>query len=116
MAPTKRRKMSATPEPTSGNTTKVVRTRRSPSARGRLHDAPEADLDAEPEVLLCPITRTMFRDPVMVVDSGHTYERSAILSHFERNGAKDPLTRCALSSTKVMTIWAMRNVVQDWLG
>ena len=78
-------------------------------------DADLADLDAEPEVLLCPITRVMFRDPVMVVDSGHTYERSAILSHFERNGAKDPLTRRALSSTKVMTIWAMRNVVQAWL-
>ena len=74
--------------------------------------AAESDLDVEePEELLCPITRTMFRDPVIVVESGHTYERSAILSHFERNGAKDPLTRCALSSTKVMTIWAMRNVV-----
>ena len=34
---------------------------------------------------------------------------------FERNGAKDPLTRRALSSTKVMTNWAMRNVVQAWL-
>ena len=64
---------------------------------------------------MCPITRTMFRDPVMAVVSGHTYERSAILSHFERNGAKDPLTNCALSSAKVMTNWAMRNVVQDWL-
>ena len=51
----------------------------------------------------------------MAVVSGHTYERSAILSHFERNGAKDPLTNCALSSAKVMTNWAMRNVVQDWL-
>ena len=77
--------------------------------------ASDADLDAEPEVLMCPITRTMFRDPVFVVDSGHTNERSAILSHFERNGAKAPLTRRALSSTKVMTIWAMRNVVQAWL-
>ena len=57
----------------------------------------------------------MFRDPVFVFDSGHTYERSAILSHFWRNGAKDPLTRRALSSTKVMTNWAMRNVVQAWL-
>ena len=66
-------------------------------------------------MLKCPITGTMFRDPVVVVDSGHTYERSAILSHFRRNGAKDPLTRRALSSTKVMTNWAMRNVVQDWL-
>ena len=92
-----------------------MQTRRSTSARGDLPDAPDADLDAEPEELMCPITRTVFRDPVFVVDSGHTYERSAILSHFERNGAKDPLTRRALSSTKVMTNWAMRNVVQAWL-
>jgi leucine-rich repeat protein SHOC2 len=92
-----------------------VRTRRSAGARGDLHDAPDADLDAEPELLMCPITRAVFRDPVMVVDSGHTYERSAILSHFERNGAKDPLTRRALSSTKVMTNWALRNLVQDWV-
>ena len=50
---------------------------------------PDADLVVEPDVLVCPITRTMFRDPVMVVDSGHTYERSAILSHFGRNGARE---------------------------
>ena len=115
MAPSKRRKTSAVPETSSGNTNSGVRTRRSAGARGDLHDAPDADLDAEPELLMCPITRAVFRDPVMVVDSGHTYERSAILSHFERNGAKDPLTRRALSSTKVMTNWALRNLVQDWL-
>ena len=101
MAPSKRRKTSAESQPTSGNASSGVRTRRSTSARGDLPDDPDADLDAEPEVLMCPITRAVFRDPVMVVDSGHTYERSAILSHFDRNGAKDPLTRRALSSTKV---------------
>jgi leucine-rich repeat protein SHOC2 len=115
MAPSKRRKTSDVSKPASGNASAGVQTRRSASARGDLPDAPDADLDAEPEELMCPITRTMFRDPVFVVDSGHTYERSAILSHFERNGAKDPLTRRALSSTKVTTIWAMRNVVQAWL-
>ena len=111
MAPSKRRKTSDV----SGNVSAGVQTRRSASARGDPPNAPDADLDAEPEELLCSITRTMFRDPVVVVDSGHTYERSAILSHFERNGAKDPLTRRALSSTKVMTLWSMRNVVQAWL-
>ena len=111
MAPSKRRKTSDV----AGNASAGVQTRRSASARGDPPDAPDADLDAEPEELMCPITRTVFRDPVFVVDSGHTYERSAILSHFERNGAKDPLTRRALSSTKVMTNWAMRNVVQAWL-
>ena len=115
MAPSKRRKTSAVSQPASGNASSGVRTRRSASARGDLPDAPDADLDAEPEVLMCPITRAVFRDPVMVVDSGHTYERSAILAHFVRNGAKDPLTRRALSSTKVKTNWAMRNVVQDWV-
>ena len=102
-------------EPASVNASSGVRTRRSASARGDLPDAPDADLDAEPEELLCPITRTVFRDPVVVVDSGHTYERSAILSHFGRNGARDPLTRRALSSTKVMTNWAVRQIVQAWL-
>jgi leucine-rich repeat protein SHOC2 len=115
MAPSKRRKTSAVSQPASGNASSGVRTRRSTSAPGDLPDAPDADLDAEPEELMCPITRTVFRDPVFVVDSGHTYERSAILAHFERNGAKDPLTRRALSSTKVMTNWAMRNVVQALL-
>ena len=115
MMPSKRRKTSAVLEPACGHATSDVRTRRSASARGDLPDAPDADLDAEPEELLCPITRTIFRDPVFVFDSGHTYERIAILSHFERNGAKDPLTRLALSSTKVKTNWAMRNVVQAWL-
>ena len=68
-----------------------------------------------PEELTCPITRTMFRDPVMVVESGHTYEKSRILSHFRQNGAKDPNTNLALSSTEVMTNWAVRQIVQAWL-
>ena len=115
MAPSKRRKTAAPVQPISGNATQGVRTRRSAGARGDVPDSRDADLDAEPEVLMCPITRTVFRDPVVLFDSGHTYERSAVLAHFRRNGAKDPLTRRALSSTKVMTNWAMRNVVQDWL-
>jgi len=111
MAPSKRRKTSDV----SGNASAGVQTRRSASARGDLPDAPNADLDAEPEVLMCPITRAMFRDPVIVVVSGHTYERSDILSHFKCNGAKDPLTNCALSSTKVTTNWVVRPIVQAWL-
>ena len=110
MAPSKRRKMS-----TSSQMGHVQRTVRTVSVQGDL-SAPDADLDAEPEELMCPITHAMFRDPVMVVESGHTYERSAILEHFERaTEAKDPLTRRALSSTKVMTNWAVRQIVQAWL-
>ena len=110
MAPSKRLKM-----PTSSQMEHVQRTVRTVSVQCGNLSAPDADLDAEPVELMCPITRTMFRDPVMVVESGHTYERSDVLSHFERNGAKDPYTNCALSSTKVMTNWAVRQIVQAWL-
>ena len=67
-----------------------------------------------PEELTCPITRTMFRDPVLVFDSGHTYERSAILSHFDRKST-DPITSLALSDTRVVTNWVVRQIVQAWL-
>ena len=88
MAPSKRRKTSAALGPTSGNATQGVRTRRSASARGDLPDAPDADLDAEPEVLMCPITRTVFRDPVVLFDSGHTYERSAVFAYSGATGQR----------------------------
>ena len=92
----------------------VLRTLRTVSVQCDL-SASDADLVAEPDVLLCPITRTMFRDPVVVVDSGHTYERSAIESHFQCNGAKDPLTGLSLSSTRVVINWMARQIVQAWL-
>ena len=115
MAPSKRRKTSAASQPASGNASSGVRTRRSASARGDLPDAPDADLDAEPEELMCPITRTVFRDPVWWSTRGTRTRGAPSCRTFERNGAKDPLTRRALSSTKVMTNWAVRHVVQAWL-
>ena len=112
MAPSKRRGASVVSRPAFAHASSAVQTRRSASVQCDLLGA-NVDLNVEePEVLLCPITRTVFRNPVVLFGSGHTYERSAILSHFRCNGAKDPLTRRALSSTKVMTNWAVRKFVQ----
>ena len=49
--------------------------------------------DAEPEELMCPITRVLFRDPALVVESGQTYERKAIRSHFRQARASAPRGR-----------------------
>ena len=45
-----------------------------------------------PEFFLCRITDDLMRDPVML-SSGFSYEREAILKHFKHNGHVDPLTR-----------------------
>lgn len=66
--------------------------------------------------LHCPITRLMFREPVMVVDSGHTYESDAIMRHFRKNGYFDPLTRNMVRSNPVIiTNYVARKGVQAWL-
>lgn len=45
-----------------------------------------------PEYLLCRITDDLMEDPV-ILSSGFTYEKKAILSHFDKNGYFDPVTR-----------------------
>lgn len=66
--------------------------------------------------LYCPITRLMFRDPVILVDSGHTYESDAIIQHFKKNGYFDPLTRNRINSNPtVVTNYVARMGVQAWL-
>ena len=70
-------------------------------------------LREEPDHLLCPITHEMFRDPVMVMESGHTYERAAIKRHLQNNRT-DPLTRDRIGTVPVTNRIA-RNAVQAWL-
>ena len=58
----------------------------------------------EPESLCCPITEEMFRDPVMVPESGNTYEFSTLEKCWKgTKKAKDPLSNEELKSTEVIT-------------
>tara|TARA_B100000475_G_scaffold109808_1_gene80231 strand:+ start:329 stop:1162 length:834 start_codon:yes stop_codon:yes gene_type:complete len=57
----------------------------------------------------------MFRNPVMVVESGHTYDRNEITQHFAHNN-RDPKTNLRLRSTRVVTNWGVRDAVEEWLN
>ena len=69
----------------------------------------------EPDHLLCPIMREMFRDPVMLVESGHTYEREAIERHL-RGSEIDPRSNVRIGTKRVVSNWTVRNAVQAWLA
>jgi hypothetical protein len=51
----------------------------------------------------CPITYELFKDPVFCVGDGHTYEREAILRHFE-NSSSSPLTGERLNQAEKVVI------------
>ena len=69
----------------------------------------------EPDHLLCPITRDMFRDPVMLIESGHTYEKAAIQHHL-RLRRTDPRTNVRVQSIALSTNMAIRMAVDAWLA
>jgi hypothetical protein len=54
-----------------------------------------ADLDALQ--LVCPITAELFQDPVLLVEDGYTYERSAVTAWLENNDTS-PMSGAALTT------------------
>lgn len=67
-----------------------------------------------PEDFICPITQEPFVDPV-ILESGNSYERSAIAAWFEDGNSTDPLTNVVLGSTALVPNHMLRKAVVDWV-
>ena len=77
-------------------------------------DATAAEDSEPPHHLRCPITLTLFRDPV-VTSAGHSYERSALLAAWQASGrTRDPSTGETISASLTPN-WNLRQQVQAWL-
>jgi len=69
----------------------------------------------EPDHLLCPISSCLLRDPVVIV-SGQTYERTAILDWWRVSGSPhDPMSNTLLESDAMIPNWNMRQQVAEFL-
>lgn len=78
--------------------------------------AAEDDTPTEvPDYLCCKITLEVFRDPV-ITPSGFTYERAVILSHLQKVGNFDPITREPLSTCQLIPNLAIKEAVQSYLA
>lgn len=75
---------------------------------------PESYSDSEPTSLCCPISGMMFRDPVIVVDTGYTYERECILRHFKKNLLSDPITGEKVTG-EIQVNRTVRDSVAEWI-
>ena len=77
--------------------------------------ADDTDLNDVPDGLMCPITHSIFNEPV-VLSSGQTYEKRAIEEHFRHNGYKDPLTNIRLQDRKITPNWVVKKMVEDYVN
>ncbi|CAL6285529.1 unnamed protein product [Bathycoccus prasinos] len=72
-----------------------------------------------PEHLKCVITQDLFEDPVVLLQTGYTYEREAISRWLRSkrfgNQPTDPTTNAIVTCTDVVPNWQIRAGVEAWL-
>ncbi|KAG2501154.1 hypothetical protein HYH03_000969 [Edaphochlamys debaryana] len=81
---------------------------------GTQQQAPAAAAPWLPANFRCPVTHCVMRDPVIVVESGQTYERAAITQHLSTRST-DPVTNVRLSSKALAPNIGLRGAIEDWL-
>ena len=71
-------------------------------------------MDDIPPSFFCPITFDLFKDPVILGNTGHTFERAAITDWLESN-TTDPLSNESLTDTTLVVNFALRDAINDYL-
>ena len=75
----------------------------------------EDDPNEPPEELTCPITYTLFRDPVTCVADGRVYEREGLVSFWRHRPLADFLGGPQLPHARMEPASAVRDGVRSWL-
>eukprot|EP00210_Caulerpa_lentillifera_P005608 g5364.t1 len=66
--------------------------------------------------LLCPISQGVMRDPVILKETGTTYDRPSIIEWFERGHRTDPLTNLELKSKELTPDYVLQDACLTFLG
>ena len=66
-----------------------------------------------PSKFLCPLTKEIMKDPVLVTVSGHSYEREFI-ERYIREHKKDPITQQRVQLKDIVTNRALAHSIQEW--
>jgi len=66
-----------------------------------------------PASFFCPISHELMKDPVIVVETGQTYERSRI-EQWLKDNARDPLTNQQLHKRNLTPNIALRDTIEDF--
>lgn len=69
-----------------------------------------------PQGCFCPLSGRIMLNPVMLVESGYTFEESAIVKYLENGNRTCPISRIPLNNCSLVTNITLKNCVDDWVG
>lgn len=67
-----------------------------------------------PDYFTCPLTKQLFIDPVLL-PSGQSYDRTALLAYFQTNGYADPNTSVVVDPKLLFPNTTLKKAVSDFL-
>ena len=67
-----------------------------------------------PQELCCPITEELYEDPVLLIETGQTYDRQSIERWFKEGHNTCPSTGKTLTSKQIVPNFAVRGLVDAW--
>lgn len=72
------------------------------------------DLDDDvPAYLCCPITQEIMKEPVLLVETGQTYEKS-VIEEWLKNHDTCPITGVVLKSKATVVVYALKQAIAEW--
>lgn len=80
----------------------------------QLLDIKKIDFSVIPPCMICPLSKKIMRNPVILVHSEQAYERSEILRWLKTNDM-DPVTGLKLKSKNIIENVNLRGVVRWWI-
>jgi len=66
-----------------------------------------------PPSFICPISTEIMSDPVILVETGTTYDRKSI-EQWLQNNSTDPSTGLQIKSKETLHILALKNAIEEW--
>lgn len=78
--------------------------------------SPQSDVSAlePPPSFICPISLSLMKDPVILLETQQTYDRSSIEEWFRMGGYTCPVTSRRLQRTDYVCNLALRNAIEEW--
>lgn len=77
------------------------------------HEGMMKSIEGIPDGFICPITHEVMEYPVILVETGHTFEKEALEKWLEKSSTC-PMTGKELNSKKFIVVYSLKKAIDHW--
>ena len=74
----------------------------------------DGDGDEPPNDFVCPISMELIVDPVVLLETGNSYDRESLMAWFDQGHVRDPLTNLPVPRENIAPNDVLRRRIEAW--